>query len=108
MQQLDANDAARLVADGAMLLDVREQDEWDAGHAPMAVHLPMGEVAGRLADLPDGAIVVVCRSGARSNRVAAFLEQTGRTAHNLAGGMQAWARTGHDVVTEDGTAGRVA
>lgn len=108
MQQIDADQAARLVAAGTFLLDVREQDEWDAGHAPSAVHVPMAEVPGRLADLPDGAVVVVCRSGARSNRVAAFLEQTGREAHNLAGGMQAWARTGHDVVTDAGEPGRVA
>ncbi len=107
--QLDAPDAARLVAGGALLLDVREPDEWQAGHAPGAVHIPLGELGARAGELPrDTRIVAVCRSGQRSNRAAAALRQSGLDAANLAGGMQAWAAAGLDVVTDDGGAGRVA
>jgi rhodanese-related sulfurtransferase len=76
---------------GVLLLDVREDDEWDAGHAPDAVHLPMGEVVARLAEIPrDADVVVVCRSGQRSAAVTGYLVQGGWNARNLAGGMIAW------------------
>lgn len=75
------------------LLDVREQDEWDAGHAPGAVHIPMGELAGRLGELPDSdAVYVICRSGARSARVTQYLNANGWDATNVDGGMQSWER----------------
>ncbi|SDJ43143.1 Rhodanese-related sulfurtransferase [Actinokineospora alba] len=74
------------------LLDVREQDEWDAGHAPDALHIPMGELAGRLDELPaDNAVYVICRSGGRSARVTQYLNANGWDATNVDGGMQAWA-----------------
>ena len=92
-----------------MLLDVREPDEWGAGHAPAAVWIPMGEVADRQAELPeDRDIVVVCRVGARSARVTAALRRAGYEATNLAGGMQAWAAAGLPVVTDTGDEGVVA
>ncbi len=56
--------------DDAVVVDVREPDEWAAGHAPGAVHIPMGDIPGRLGELPgtDGPLPVVCRSGGRSER----------------------------------------
>lgn len=79
----------------AVLLDVREDDEWAAGHAPGAVHVPMTELADRLDDLPDGSpVYVICRSGGRSARVTAYLNQQGWDSVNVAGGMGAWARAG--------------
>lgn len=85
----------------AVLLDVREPDEWAAGHAPDAHHLPMGEVATRLDEVPaTDPVYVVCRSGARSARVVAFLTQQGRSAVNVEGGMQAWAAAGRPVVAD--------
>lgn len=100
--QVDAGEAVQMIATGAFLLDVREPDEWQAGHAPEAHHVPMAEVAQSIAELPSSDIVVVCRSGARSQRVAAFLAAQGRSARNLAGGMQAWAASGLPVVANGG------
>ncbi|MEO7754287.1 MAG: rhodanese-like domain-containing protein [Terracoccus sp.] len=83
------------VADDAVVIDVREADEWAAGHAPNAVHIPLGELTSRLDELPDGDTVsVVCRSGARSGRAVAWLVQQGFDVANLDGGMKAWAAAG--------------
>jgi rhodanese-related sulfurtransferase len=84
------------------LLDVREDDEWIAGHAPQAVHLPMMTVPARLGDVPaDQEVVVVCRSGIRSAQVVAYLRAHGYdNVANLADGMQGWARAGRPMVCE--------
>lgn len=93
---------------GALLLDVREQDEWDAGHAPDAVHVPLHQVPARLAELPtDRPVDVVCHFGGRSAQATAFLLQRGVDARNVDGGMDAWERAGLPVVTDDGAPGRV-
>lgn len=92
------------VPEGATLLDVREDDEWRAGHAEGALHIPMSEIPARLDELPeDGDLVVVCRSGGRSARVVAWLGQHGYDAVNLDGGMGAWADAGLPMVSETGT-----
>jgi rhodanese-related sulfurtransferase len=92
-----------------ILLDVREPDEWEAGHAPDAWFWPLGKLDGVRAELPlDRDIVCVCRSGARSGRATELLRSWGLRAHNLEGGMQAWAAEGKPVVTDDGSPGRVA
>ncbi len=83
------------VADDAVVVDVREADEWAAGHAPNAVHIPLGELTSRLNEIPDGDTVpIVCRSGARSGRAVAWLAQQGFDVANLDGGMKAWAAAG--------------
>ncbi|WAC65560.1 rhodanese-like domain-containing protein [Agrococcus sp. SL85] len=79
------------------LVDVREQHEWDAGHAVGAVHIPMGEVVARLGEVPDGA-AIICRSGGRSAQVVAYLEQQGLDVVNVAGGTAAWAADGRPMV----------
>ncbi|OJF13819.1 rhodanese-like domain-containing protein [Couchioplanes caeruleus] len=93
----------------AFLLDVREPDEWQAGHAPDAHHMPMMEVPARVAEIPnDTQVVVVCRSGGRSGQVVSYLMGNGwDNVRNLDGGMQAWAAAGHDVVSENGQPARV-
>jgi rhodanese-related sulfurtransferase len=89
--------AAEVPADAA-LLDVREADEWAAGHAPGARHLPMSELTARLDELPDDdPLYVVCRSGGRSARVVQYLAAQGHNAVNVDGGMQAWAAGGRPV-----------
>ncbi len=73
------------------VLDVREPGEWAQGTLPGAILVSMGEIPNRLDDLPGhGGILVVCRSGARSDRVAAFLAMSGfEDVANMAGGMKA-------------------
>jgi rhodanese-related sulfurtransferase len=100
--------AWELLGDGAILLDVREDAEWRAGHAPKARHIPLSRLPGRLRDLPPHrTVVTVCRSGARSARAAALLAREGRDVLNLSGGMHAWARAGLPVVASGGGPGRV-
>jgi rhodanese-related sulfurtransferase len=92
-------EAVALVDAGAVLLDVREQDEWDAGHAPAATHLPMSRLGVEYRSLPtDRSIVCICHVGARSAAVADALRGAGWEAVNLAGGMVAWERAGLPVV----------
>lgn len=90
------------------VVDVREDDEWAAGHMPGAVHIPMGQVPGRLDDIGPGApVVVVCRSGNRSDQVTRWLRGQGVEAENLEGGMREWAALGLPVVLDDGSPGTV-
>ncbi|MEU4801410.1 rhodanese-like domain-containing protein [Actinosynnema sp. NPDC023587] len=87
--------------DGKVLLDVREADEWVAGHAPGALHIPMSELAQRLGDLPgDSEFYVVCRVGGRSAKVTQYLNANGWDATNVDGGMQGWAAAGRPLVGE--------
>ena len=107
--EIDPVEASRRVRHGAVLLDVREPDEWTAGHAPAALHLPLGQLAPGRADLPrDRPVVVVCRVGARSARAVQALRAWGYDATNLAGGMQAWAAAGLDLARDDGGTPEVA
>ena len=87
----------------AVILDVREDDEWVHGHVVGATHIPMGEVPSRLDDIPEGdPVYVVCRSGGRSGRVAAWLNRNGFDAVNIAGGMGEWEAVGRPMVSETG------
>jgi DMSO/TMAO reductase YedYZ molybdopterin-dependent catalytic subunit len=97
-----------MVDAGALLLDVREPDEWCTQHAPTAMLLPTGRVRARQNELPrERPIVVVCRSGGRSAAVTASLRQSGFDAVNLVGGMCAWAAAGLPVVNYGGDPGLV-
>ena len=98
--EVGARAAAVLVDAGALMLDVREPGEWQAGHVAQAWLLPMGQVARHRSDLPrDRRIVVACRSGGRSAAVAEALRAWGFDAANLSGGMCAWEAAGLPVVT---------
>ncbi|MBB3750890.1 rhodanese-related sulfurtransferase [Mycolicibacterium sp. BK634] len=105
--EVDPMGATTLVEkSGAVLLDVREDDEWTAGHAPGAVHVRLGELDERAFETTVP-IVAVCRSGGRSGSAATRLAAAGLTVYNLAGGMGAWQRSGQPVIRNDGTAGTV-
>ncbi|WP_433870792.1 rhodanese-like domain-containing protein [Saccharopolyspora sp. CA-218241] len=87
--------------EGSALLDVREDDEWRAGHAAEAVHLPMSELPQRLDEIPEAdRLYVVCRSGGRSARVTAYLNANGWDAVNVERGMNGWAATGRPLVSD--------
>ncbi|OLB80097.1 MAG: sulfurtransferase [Actinobacteria bacterium 13_2_20CM_2_71_6] len=95
---------AREIGDDVYLVDVREDDEWQAGHAPGAVHLPMMELPGRLGEIPEqGDVLVVCRSGHRSAEVVGYLLGRGfGHVRNVSDGMLGWAAAGRPLVSEDG------
>lgn len=99
-----AADAA--AGSGVLLVDVREDDEWEAGHAHGAVHMPLGslDVEQLRTGLP---VVAVCRSGNRSGKAAQLLTQAGIDVVNMAGGMTAWAAAGLPVIAADGSAGEI-
>jgi rhodanese-related sulfurtransferase len=97
-----------LVAGSADLVDVREQFEFVAGHAPGARHLPLGEIGLQLGTLDHGRrLILVCRSGQRSATATAQLTAAGFDAINLEGGMQAWAAAGLPVRSPEGGPGAV-
>ena len=100
---------AASVPGDAWLLDVREDDEWAAGHAPGARHIPLRELGARTAEIPqDEVIYVVCRTGNRSSRAAQALSGAGWQAVNVAGGMQDWSAAGRSMVAESGAEPYVA
>lgn len=95
------------LADDAVLLDIREQDEWVLGHAPGAIHIPMGDLPARLDELAplldgDDPLVVACRSGGRVSRVLPWLAQQGYDVANLDGGMLAWQAAGKPLDSAEG------
>lgn len=92
------------IPDDAVVLDVREDNEWAAGHAPNAVHLPMGDIPSRLDALPetDDPIPVICRTGGRSSRTVQWLQMQGFDVVNVDGGMQAWTRAGKPMTADSG------
>jgi rhodanese-related sulfurtransferase len=100
--------AAEVPAD-ARLVDVREHDEWDAGHAPGALHIPLGELGARYQEIPqDGAVYVICRAGNRSNQAAHALAGAGWQVINVADGMFGWHAAGRAMESPSGTTPFVA
>ena len=94
---------------GIFLLDVREDDEWAAGHAPDATHVRLGELSARTDELPrDREVYVICRSGARSAYAAQALAGAGWNTVNVADGMTGWAVAGRPMISETGAEPYVA
>jgi rhodanese-related sulfurtransferase len=87
------SEAADRLAKGWMLLDVRTDGEWAEARIPGAVHIAMDQLTNRLDEVADR-VVCVCAVGARSARVAQFLNAQGYEAVNLDGGIYAWADSG--------------
>jgi rhodanese-related sulfurtransferase len=106
--EITAAEAAQQVRAGTYLLDVRERHEWDAGHAPEAVHIAMSELNARAGEIPtEVPVICVCHVGGRSAAVADALNRAGWNAVNLLGGMAAWQADGLPVVDAEGNPGRV-
>jgi rhodanese-related sulfurtransferase len=91
------------VPEGVYLLDVREDDEWAAGHAPGAVHVRLSELNEHSDEVPrDREVYVICRSGARSAYATQALSGAGWKAINVSDGMTGWAVAGRPMVSETG------
>jgi glyoxylase-like metal-dependent hydrolase (beta-lactamase superfamily II) len=81
----------RLRSGAVALLDVRTGDEWGAGHVEGAIHLPLSELIGRMADVPEKPLAILCGSGYRSSIACSLLERAGRrNVCNVSGGWEAW------------------
>jgi rhodanese-related sulfurtransferase len=91
---------------GTVLLDVREIDEWAAGHAPDATHVPLSRLTSDAVP-PGTTVLCICRSGGRSGKATEALRKVGIDAVNVAGGMNAWAAAGLPVLRADGRPGTV-
>jgi rhodanese-related sulfurtransferase len=104
LPSVDVSDVQPLRDAGATVLDVREKDEWSAGHIRGAVHIPMHQIPARVGVEVglEQPIVVVCKVGGRSAHVSAWLRGQGYDARNLDGGMLAWAVARQPMTTEDG------
>lgn len=102
---------AEQVPADALMLDVREDDEWTVGHVEGSVHIPLGDVPVRFGELEPTAerpLYVICRSGVRSAGAVAWLAEHDVPAVNVGGGMQAWAQAGRPMTSENGLPPRVA
>jgi len=95
-EAVDVTEAQRRQRAGALIVDVREPEEWREGHVAGARHIPLGALTARLAELPrDQEILTMCRSGNRSGRAQSLLQGQGFSAvRNVSGGIIAWERAG--------------
>jgi rhodanese-related sulfurtransferase len=98
--EVSVADAAAMRDDGAFVLDVREPDEWAAGHIAGATLIPLGQLPDRLGEVPhDRTVVVVCRTGHRAAQGRDILLQAGFAASSMSGGMTDWIAAGMPVIT---------
>jgi len=104
MSEIDSAEARRRIDAGkAVLVDVRESDEWGAGHAPGALHRPLGKLDP--AEFAGRSVITTCRGGGRGARAAHALREVGVDAVSLNGGLRAWAEDGGAIVRDDGSSG---
>jgi rhodanese-related sulfurtransferase len=101
-QEISVQDLAAL-GPTARIVDVREPDEWAAGHIGHASLVPLATVPGNLDAFDGEPTYVVCRSGGRSGQACEFLRGQGRQVVNVAGGMLAWTAAGFETVTGAGS-----
>jgi rhodanese-related sulfurtransferase len=103
MPELSPPEAKELIDSGAQLVDVRDEEEWDAGRIPGARHVPLAEVRSEAAGLDrERPLVLYCRSGERSGMAADAFAASGWDAHSIAGGLLAWSEQGLPLEPEDG------
>lgn len=100
--EVDIEAFAGLHGDGVTVIDVREPHEYEEAHVSGARLIPLGEVADRAAEVPEGETVyVICAMGGRSMRAAEHLAGLGRDVVNVAGGTKGWIEAGHPTVAGD-------
>ena len=103
--EITADELADRIAAGEPLFDVRRPDEYESGHVPGAVLIPLDEVPDRVEEFPsDREFLVICRSGARSMRACETLAAHGIEGINVSGGTLAWIASGREVSTGDSPA----
>ena len=96
--EVTVSEFAEAHARGAVVIDVREDDEWESGHVPGAVHIPLGQVVARVAEVTrDEPVYVICGTGPRSGKAAQFYRSQGIDAINVNGGTKGWIMSGHPV-----------
>jgi rhodanese-related sulfurtransferase len=97
---VSVDEAYQMYQEGTFVLDVRTPEEWNEFHAPNTTLIPLDELASRVNELPkDQPIVVVCRSGNRSQAGRDILTQAGFEATSMTGGLNEWRSSGHPVVS---------
>ncbi|HEX3541299.1 MAG TPA: rhodanese-like domain-containing protein [Acidimicrobiales bacterium] len=98
--EVDLETFAAAHAGGAAVLDVRNPDEYESGHVPGAVLIPLGELGARQDEIPDGdPVYVICAMGGRSLQATKAMVDAGYPAVSVAGGTKGWIERGHRVVT---------
>jgi rhodanese-related sulfurtransferase len=103
LPEIDVPELARRHAEGAFVLDVRQPDEYEAGHVPGAVLVPLDQLEARQSELPaDRPLLVICKSGGRSAAAVMALTGAGYDATNVAGGTMAWIDAGQPVAEGPG------
>jgi len=100
IREIDVDELSALLAEGASLIDVRMPDEFQQGHVPGAISIPLTELPERLGDVPDEETgYVICQIGFRSMKACEFLETQGYVMVNVLGGTQAWIDSGRDTAS---------
>lgn len=103
IEEINVDQLAELREQGAVVLDVRNPDEYVEARVPGVVLIPLPELVDRHAEVPPAdTVYVICRSGARSLKASEFLATRGRTAVNVAGGTLAWIESGRPVESGPG------
>jgi rhodanese-related sulfurtransferase len=101
--ELDPKRVAELAAQGAVLIDVRRDYEWEGGRIAGARHIEVNELIAQAESIPkDQPVIFYCRTGNRSGMAAAAFREAGYDAHNMAGGIQAWVDAGLEIEPADG------
>jgi rhodanese-related sulfurtransferase len=101
--ELDPNRVAELIGQGAMLIDVRRDYEWEGGRIAGARHIEVNQLTAQAESIPkDQPVIFYCRTGNRSGMAAAAFREAGYDAHNMAGGIQAWVDAGLEIEPADG------
>jgi rhodanese-related sulfurtransferase len=100
--EISVAQAAQKRDQGAFILDVREPSEWEAFHIPGATLIPLGELASRVSEVTaDQEVVVVCRSGNRSQEGRDILKEAGfKQVTSMTGGVTEWQKLGFPIITE--------
>ena len=102
-KELSPERVREMVGEGAQVIDVREDREWDAGRMPGSAHIELNELTPRSEEVAkDKPVVFVCRTGNRSGMAADAFREGGWDAHNMAGGLVAWVESGQPLEPDDG------